>query len=190
MPRVCRPTARSSWVSAAPRRAARRSSGTLRIKCGALPTSWRAALTGWSLQIATAVSADGRTVVGYGTDPSGNTQAWLAYLSDQVFWYPNTSGAWDTGINWTGLFPGPADAVVIDPTAAVTVTGPIANLTVNTLQLGGSGVARATLRLESATGGDLNVVVPSRKTARSDRSAVSKASIRMLRTRIPPCKNS
>lgn len=37
-------------------------------------------LTGWRLLEATDVSDDGRTVVGYGIDPAGGTQAWLAEL--------------------------------------------------------------------------------------------------------------
>ncbi|MDH7570708.1 MAG: PEP-CTERM sorting domain-containing protein, partial [Armatimonadota bacterium] len=43
-----------------------------------------AALTGWSLQYAYAVSADGRTIVGYGRNPSGNTEAWLARLNQET----------------------------------------------------------------------------------------------------------
>ena len=39
-------------------------------------------LTGWKLQLATAVSADGSFVVGYGMNPSGDREAWLAYLGD------------------------------------------------------------------------------------------------------------
>lgn len=39
-------------------------------------------LTGWGLASATAVSADGFTVVGYGTNPSGQTEAWIADLSN------------------------------------------------------------------------------------------------------------
>jgi probable HAF family extracellular repeat protein len=35
-------------------------------------------MSGWSLTSATAVSADGSVIVGSGTDPSGNTEAWLA----------------------------------------------------------------------------------------------------------------
>jgi probable HAF family extracellular repeat protein len=123
-----------------------------------LSPSVGAALTGWTLSEANGVSADGRTIVGEGTDPAGNPQAWLAYMADQVFWFPNTSGAWDSSLSWSGPFmPGPADDVVIDPTAAVTVTGPAANLTVNSLSIGGSGVGRATFRLAGASSGDLNV---------------------------------
>ncbi|MGD9690850.1 MAG: PEP-CTERM sorting domain-containing protein [Phycisphaerales bacterium] len=39
-------------------------------------------LTGWSLQVANAVSADGRTIVGNGTDPDGNPQGWIAVLPE------------------------------------------------------------------------------------------------------------
>jgi uncharacterized protein YhjY with autotransporter beta-barrel domain len=40
-------------------------------------------MTGWSLTQATGVSADGAVVVGYGTDPSSNVEAWLARFSTQ-----------------------------------------------------------------------------------------------------------
>jgi probable HAF family extracellular repeat protein len=35
-------------------------------------------ITGWQLTGATGVSADGTVIVGYGQDPKGNTEAWLA----------------------------------------------------------------------------------------------------------------
>jgi len=37
-------------------------------------------LTGWTLEVATAVSADGRTIVGYGPNPSGDYEGWVAHL--------------------------------------------------------------------------------------------------------------
>jgi hypothetical protein len=40
-------------------------------------------LTGWTLDQAQAVSADGRFVVGVGTNPSGDSEAWLADLQAQ-----------------------------------------------------------------------------------------------------------
>jgi probable HAF family extracellular repeat protein len=121
-----------------------------------LSPSVGAALDGWTLSVANAISADGRTVVGQGTNPNGDTEAWLAYLADETHWFAETSGAWDSVLSWSGPFvPGPADDVVIDPTAALTVTGPGTSRTVNSLTLGGSGVGRVSLELASS--GDLNV---------------------------------
>jgi len=37
-------------------------------------------LTGWTLTEAAHISADGRKIVGYGTNPEGNTEGWLALL--------------------------------------------------------------------------------------------------------------
>jgi hypothetical protein len=37
-------------------------------------------LTGWTLLEATAISPDGKTIVGYGTNPSNDTEAWIASL--------------------------------------------------------------------------------------------------------------
>ena len=42
-------------------------------------------IPGWQLGIATAVSADGTTIVGNGRDPNGQRQAWIADLSDLCF---------------------------------------------------------------------------------------------------------
>jgi probable HAF family extracellular repeat protein len=39
-------------------------------------------LSGWNLWQAAAVSGDGRTIVGSGTNPSGETEAWIAVLPD------------------------------------------------------------------------------------------------------------
>lgn len=37
-------------------------------------------LSGWTLTKATSISADGTTVVGFGTNPTGDTEAWIARL--------------------------------------------------------------------------------------------------------------
>jgi len=39
-------------------------------------------LTGWTLPNAVSVSADGRTIVGYGTNPSGQLEAWIATVPE------------------------------------------------------------------------------------------------------------
>jgi probable HAF family extracellular repeat protein len=39
-------------------------------------------LSGWTLTEATAISDDGLTMVGYGTNPSGNTEAWIATIPE------------------------------------------------------------------------------------------------------------
>jgi len=41
-------------------------------------------LTGWLLKEATGISADGLTIVGYGTNPAGNTEAWIATTPEPV----------------------------------------------------------------------------------------------------------
>jgi hypothetical protein len=40
-------------------------------------------ITGWTLEEATGISADGTTIVGYGVDPNGQTQAWIAHVQPE-----------------------------------------------------------------------------------------------------------
>jgi probable HAF family extracellular repeat protein len=47
-------------------------------------------LSGWQLNDATGVSADGFTIVGNGTNPSGNSEAWIANLSPEPIPEPLT----------------------------------------------------------------------------------------------------
>jgi probable HAF family extracellular repeat protein len=124
-----------------------------RLLYNVLAPSVGSTLSGWTLTNAYAVSADGRTVVGEGISPSGAPQAWLAYLADQIYWFSETSGTWDAATNWAGPYlPTAADDIVIDPVAALTVTGPNSNRSVRSLTLGGTGTGRATLALSSITG--------------------------------------
>ncbi len=128
----------------------------MRLLRDVLSPSVGATLDGWILTAAQAVSADGRTIVGTGKDPSNNTQAWLAYLGETVNWYPQASGSWESATNWTGPFlPAATDDVVIDPVTAVTITGPIVTRTVSSMSIGGSGVGRVTLHMSGANNGDL-----------------------------------
>jgi hypothetical protein len=41
------------------------------------------AITGWDLEFATAVSDDGQTIVGWGFNPTGAQEAWIARLGSQ-----------------------------------------------------------------------------------------------------------
>jgi probable HAF family extracellular repeat protein len=45
-----------------------------------LTTNYGLNLTGWTLTAAKGISADGQVIVGYGTNPQGNTEAWRADL--------------------------------------------------------------------------------------------------------------
>ena len=52
------------------------------------------AMTGWDLEQATAISADGLTVVGWGYSPHGGEEAWVAYLGQpSVVEIPTASNA-------------------------------------------------------------------------------------------------
>jgi len=45
-----------------------------------LVTEFGLNLAGWSLTEATGISGDGQTIVGYGANPDGFTEAWIAYI--------------------------------------------------------------------------------------------------------------
>ena len=53
-------------------------------------------LDGWTLETATDISSDGLTIVGFGTNPDGNTEAWIATIPE-----PNTALLLSLGL--TGL---------------------------------------------------------------------------------------
>ena len=61
-----------------------------------------------------------------------------------------SSGAWTTRSNWTlGLLPASVHDVIIDPAAALAITGPMLPTTVRSLALNGSGANVAELILQS-----------------------------------------
>lgn len=41
-------------------------------------------LSGWTLTAAKLVSSDGKTIVGYGLSPDGETEAWIAHIGDRT----------------------------------------------------------------------------------------------------------
>lgn len=59
-------------------------------------------LSGWQPQFARGISADGRTIVGWGLNPDGNTEAWIATLPELAESCPaDTNG--DNSVNVTDL---------------------------------------------------------------------------------------
>lgn len=66
-------------------------------------------------------------------------------------WWAGGNGSWDIPSNWAffGFTPSPIRDVIIDPTNSATVTGPDANATVRSLQIGGGS---GTTRFESVAG--------------------------------------
>ena len=60
-------------------------------------------LTGWTLSEPTGISADGLSIVGFGTNPNGLTEAWIARLDGQTD-PPNPSVPEPSAILGLGLF--------------------------------------------------------------------------------------
>ena len=62
-------------------------------------------LTGWILSEATAISDDGLTIAGYGVNPDGNTEAWVATIPEPVIYYvdADANGA-NNGLSWADAF--------------------------------------------------------------------------------------
>jgi len=136
-------------------------------------------LTGWTLLEARRMSDDGRTVVGYGENPSGDAEAWIAYMSDAVYWWGNASGPWGEVTNWTGpRVPAAADDVAVAPDSLATVTGPTHSTTIKSLSIGG-GVGTATLK--TSGGGNLTVTnavtVSDNGTLKHERGTLSSGSL-------------
>jgi len=52
----------------------------LRLLDAALLGDYQTQITGWKLTRATAISDDGQTIAGYGTNPQGQTEAWIVKL--------------------------------------------------------------------------------------------------------------
>lgn len=49
---------------------------------GILVSKYGLDLTGWTLTEAWGISADGKTIAGYGTNPAGNIEGWVATVPE------------------------------------------------------------------------------------------------------------
>jgi len=83
-------------------------------------------LTGWQLGSATAVTPNGRGIVGWGCNPAGDQEAWRVLLDPlELNWTSSTSGSWDDAENWDFCHPATdVTDVYIQPTSGLTVLGP------------------------------------------------------------------
>ncbi len=118
----------------------------------------------------------GSTITSLGIDDSTSTQSsslnekgqlvyWaslangdevISVFTPDVHWRSAGSGSWSSSNNWTlGIKPDDFYDVLIDPSTAMTVTGPTVNTTVKSFTLGGAGSAVAILRLNGSVDGDL-----------------------------------
>jgi hypothetical protein len=72
-------------------------------------------LSGWVLQSAEGTSSDGATIVGHGTNPNGDTEAFIARIPTPI---PCIPGDLNHDTDVTGEDIAPFVAVLLDPCAA------------------------------------------------------------------------
>src|SRR5690606_22012054 len=77
-----------------------------------------------------------------------NGEQIVGHWTPDLHWRATFSSTWETNSRWTlGLNPAFVHDVFIDPNASLTVTGPAADTTVRSLQIGGgNGLATLNLR--------------------------------------------
>jgi probable HAF family extracellular repeat protein len=68
-------------------------------------------LTGWYLGGAYAISADGRTIVGWGTNPSGFDEGWRARLPPRRIYVKQGAAGANDGTSWTNAYSNLHDAI-------------------------------------------------------------------------------
>ena len=89
----------------------------------------------------------------YDDGSGGSMRSGVFLYTPELHWRSGASGSWDTTANWTlGLRPAYVHRLIIDPTTNVTITGPAADTTVDTIGIWPIGGATADLVL---SGGNL-----------------------------------
>jgi probable HAF family extracellular repeat protein len=95
-------------------------------------------MTGWQLVDATGISADGRTIVGWGANPSGEGESYMIHLPRVITWNGAAGDHWDDPANWTSAAPAD-DCMIVIPagSAPPCLYGPSA---IHRLDLQGGGL--------------------------------------------------
>ena len=105
----------------------------------------------WTLLRATAISDDGTTIVGNGSNAAATDEGWVARL-DVGQWANTSSGDWSDPDNWNlGIAPKPEFNVEITPEFGLTVHGPTTTATVQDLTIGAQQAGDAILQLNGGT---------------------------------------
>jgi hypothetical protein len=127
-----------------------------------------ASLLNWELISARGVSADGRTIVGYGTNPTGNSEAFIAHLGTRAprssTWAFDGDGNWSTFSNWTNGVPNSAGdgatfGAVITTSRTLTVDLPIALSRIDFDSPNGYSIAGTSSLTLDATNGEAAATV-------------------------------
>lgn len=80
-------------------------------------------LAGWTLQGVTGISANGQTIVGFGINPQGQSEAWIANLTPPDTWTgAGATDLWSDGNNWQGGVAPTAGSDLVFPSGALQQT--------------------------------------------------------------------
>jgi len=92
--------------------------------------------SGWTLTSAESINDVGQ-IVGYGTNPNGDTHGYVLSL-DATLWESGNGGSWDSAANWSySVAPNQRTDVFIDPMRSLYITGPTGYAQARTLTIGG-----------------------------------------------------
>jgi len=118
-------------------------------------------LTGWSLSITEGISDDGRVIIGYGRNPSGNTEAWMAVLAPLLTCV--ATGNWNDATTWDDGTVTPSEdyqTLVDNHTVTVAADGAAASLSIKdagSVVIGAGNTLRVVHDVEVTAGTILDV---------------------------------